>query len=472
MGRRFNLCVDSHGEQGMPRMTGARPVGWISESGVEAPQQPSAKRGAARRWLVSTWLALAAWLAAGLAPAMAQPAPAPAQSPFGAVTPLPAPNAAPDPSAARGGSGAEFRFGLTAPLSGPAKEYGRQMSVGVETAFNLFNDAGGINGSKIKLVSADDGYDPARTVPQVRKLIEQDRVVGFVGNFGTANAIAALPTILERRMVLFAPATGSRLLRRTPPDHFVFNFRPSYAEETEAAVRYLLKVRGLKPRDIAVFTQDDPFGEEGYAGVVKAMRPFLGRYDQPPQRLTYKRNTIDVAAALAQLRARKFPPRAVVMAAVTRPAARFIELTRPLFPNLVYTNVSAVGSSSLAEELTLLGPQFANGVIVTQVMPDVNGYSKFVLDFKTALAKYFPGASPDYVSLEAYATGKLLIEGLKRMGPDFDTEKLIAALEGVKKFDVGMGAPLTFDRTEHQASHTVWGTQLDAQGRYKAIDLE
>lgn len=66
--------------------------------------------------------------------------------------------------------------------------------------------------------------------------------------------------------------TGANLLRNMPPDRSVFKSRPSYAGETEAAVRYLTNVRGLNPQDIVVFAQNDAFGDDGYAGVAKALR--------------------------------------------------------------------------------------------------------------------------------------------------------------------------------------------------------
>ena len=85
-----------------------------------------------------------------------------------------------------------------------------------------------------------------------------------------------------------------------------------------------------------------------------------------------------------------------------RAAAKFIEKTRDLYPDMIYTSVSFVGSTALANELTLLGKKYAAGVIVTQVVPALEGHSSLVLDYKSALAKYFPGEAPDYVSLEGY----------------------------------------------------------------------
>ena len=234
---------------------------------------------------------------------------------------------------------------------------------------------------------------------------------------------------------------------------------------------YLVKLRRIPIRQIAVFTQQDTYGDSGFAGVSKAVRA-LGVSDAAIVRLNYKRNTIDVDDAINQLKLQKPPIKAVVMVATYRAAAKFIEKTHDLFPGMIYTNVSFVGSTALADELMLLGPRYASGVIVTQVVPAVSGYSSIVLEYKNALARYFPGEAPDYVSLEGYVAANVLIQGLKRAGPQLDTEKLIDVLENTRNFDLGLGANLGFGRAEHQASHKIWGTALDDNGKYQALELE
>jgi ABC-type branched-subunit amino acid transport system substrate-binding protein len=134
--------------------------------------------------------------------------------------------------------------------------------------------------------------------------------------------------------------------------------------------------------------------------------------------------------------------------------------------------VSFVGSTSLAEELKLLGPRYAEGVIVTQVVPPVESHSTAVLKYKAALENYFPGEAPDYVSLEGYLSATVLVEALRRAGRSVDTERLVNAFEGIRSLELGIGSLITFGIAEHQGSHKVWGTQLDAQGQYQVIDLE
>ena len=217
------------------------------------------------------------------------------------------------------------------------------------------------------------------------------------------------PIALERRMLFFGAFTGANVLRNDPPDRYVFNYRASYVEETDAAVRYLVKMRKIQPKQIAVFAQQDSFGDAGFAGRRQGFpRARRQRRDDPAARLQaqYGRRRRRRRPAEGRKRTDQghrdgpdLPGR-----------AKFIEKTRDLFPGLTYTNVSFVGSTALADELMLLGPRYASGVIVTQVVPAVSGYSSIVLEYKNALTKYFPGEAPDYVSLEGYVAASVLIQ--------------------------------------------------------------
>ena len=372
----------------------------------------------------------------------------------------------------RGVTDKEILFGISAPFSGPAKELGQNMKLGIDAAFSVANTNGGVLGRQLRLIAVDDGYEPTRTAETMKQLYEQDRVFGIVGDVGTPTAAVALPYALDRRMLFYGAFTGANLLRRDPPDRYVFNYRAGYAEETDAVVRYLVKVRRLKPEQIAVFAQQDSYGDAGFAGVTKAIRSLGGGDDSTILRLNYKRNTVDVDEAVAQLQRTRITIKAVIMVPTYRAAARFIEKTRDLYPSMIYTSVSFVGSTALASELMLLGKKYAQGVIVTQVVPAVDGHSSVVLDYKSALSKYFPGEPPDYVSLEGYVASSILVEALKRNGPQLDTERLVDTFENLHDFDMGLGTLVTFGRSEHQGVHKVWGTELDATGHYQPIDLE
>ena len=375
-------------------------------------------------------------------------------------------------SMAQGVTDTEIRFGMAAPFSGPAKEMGRQLKLGIETAFAATNDSGGIDGRQLKLVTADDGYEPTRTLNAMKQLYEKDQVFGFVDNYGSPTALVSIPYALEHRALYFGAFTGAPSLRHDPPDRYVFNYRAGYAEEADAIVRYLVKVRGLRPEQIGVLTQQDAYGDAGMDGVAKVIRALRGGVTGQIFRMSYNRNTVNVDDAVAQLRKLKVPLKAVVLVATFRPAAKFIEKTRDLYPDMIYATISGVGSTGLADELMLLGAKYASGVICTQVTPAVDSYASVALAYKNALAKYAPGEAPDYVSLEAYLTANILIEGLKRAGPQLDTETVVDKLENMRNFEMGLGPRVNFGPSEHQAVHKVWGTQLDETGHYRSMELE
>src|SRR5262249_48362757 len=159
---------------------------------------------------------------------------------------------------------------------------------------------------------------------------------------------------------------GAGLLRSDPPDRYVFNYRASYAEETAAVVNYLVKVKGLAPDQIVVFAQQDAYGDAGFAGVEKAIRALRVGSESPIVGLGYRRICVSGGAAVAQSHLvqprSRLPIKAVIMVPTYRAAAKFIEKTRDLYPDMIYTSVSFVGSPALANELMLLGKKYATGV--------------------------------------------------------------------------------------------------------------
>jgi ABC-type branched-subunit amino acid transport system substrate-binding protein len=392
------------------------------------------------------------------------------------VSPPPAQRADPAPqqivaAPVRGVTPTEIAFGMASPFSGANRELGRAMKAGIETAFGEVNAAGGVHGRKLRLVAIDDGYEPSRTGPVMKQLVEAERVFAAVGNVGTPTAAVAVPYAMEQKVIFFGALSGGDLLRKHPPDRYVFNFRPSYAEETAAAVEYLVDVRGIPPARIAVFAQEDEFGECGCRGAVRELEK-RGVDRARVLRVGYKRNTTKVGEAVALLKRRAGDHDAVVIVATYKAAATFIRKLRDAGLALVTTNVSPVDSNALAEELVTSGPRYAEGVVVTQVVPLPDSHTPAAVRFREAMARYGGGERPGFLAFEGWIVGHVLVEGLRRAGRDLDPDKLVAALEGIRDLDLGIGTKISFGPQEHQGSHKVWGTMLQADGTWKQIDLE
>ncbi len=325
-------------------------------------------------------------------------------------------------STERGVTSGKVLLGMSAPFTGPNNEVGRSLHIGMQTWISHVNDTGGIAGRKLELIALDDGYEPDRALANTHELADEYKVFAFIGNVGTATTEKTLPFILEKRMQLFCPFSGADLLRTVPPNRYVFNFRPSLEEETTAAVHYLVEKRKIRPDQIAVFAQEDGYGDSGFRGVVRALQKY-GRYPEQILRTGYQRNTAHIEQAAQQIISRKHI-RAVIMVPTYRPAARFIGRVRDARNDVLFTSTSFVDSESLAAELIEMGPDYTEGVMVTQVVPPLDSHSSMVVKFRRLLRRYRPSQTPGSVSLEGWITAALLTEGLRRAGDDLTTETL------------------------------------------------
>jgi branched-chain amino acid transport system substrate-binding protein len=379
-----------------------------------------------------------------------------------ALTPPPRP---------RGVTGDELVLGMAGPLSGANRELGRGMNAGIEAALADVNAAGGVHGRRLRLVVVDDGYEPARTLAAMRQLVEQERVFAVIGNVGTPTAAVSIPYCMERQVLFFGALSGGDLLRKSPPDRYVFTFRPSYAEETAAAVRWLTGKRRVPPGRIAVFAQQDEFGDSGFRGAAEALRA-RGVDPAAVLRVGYRRNTADVANAVRVVGERARDVDAVVMVATYRAAAAFVRGLRDARLRHLVTNVSAVDPNALAEELVAAGPHYADGVFVTQVVPPPSARLPATARFREAMARHAPTERPGFVAMEGWSAAQVLVEGLRRAGRDLDTDEVIRALEQVRDADLGVHVRISFNAQDHQGSRQVFGSLLQADGSYRPVALE
>src|SRR5450631_1751530 len=84
----------------------------------------------------------------------------------------------------------------------------RTAKLGIETAFAAANESGRFGGRQLKLVTADDGYEPTRTLNAMKELDEKEQVFGFVDNYGSPTALISLPYALEHHAIYFGAFTG------------------------------------------------------------------------------------------------------------------------------------------------------------------------------------------------------------------------------------------------------------------------
>jgi ABC-type branched-subunit amino acid transport system substrate-binding protein len=382
-------------------------------------------------------------------------------------------NAAVRPRAAAepGVTDAEILIGMSAAFTGPSRELGEGMRTGIEACLSDVNARGGVHGRQLRLIALDDGYEPNRCLDNMQELVERRHVFALLGNVGTPGAQVAIPYAMEKKRIFFGAFTGADLLRKTPPDRYVFNYRASYREETAATVRHLVERRGVPPAQIAVFAQNDSYGESGYQGVLKG----VARYGIGPEQIlkvTYTRNTEAVEPAVEAILKNRDRVKAIVMVPTYKPAAKFVKLLKDAGLEIPFAVVSFVNSEALVQEFKALGVAYANDVLVTQVVPYFKYVTHGLNEYEPCMRRYIGDKPLSFTSLEGYLAASIFVEGLRKAGPDLTTEGLVDTLEGLQNVDVGIGTRLGFRPNDHQASHRVWGTLLDAQANYQLLVLE
>lgn len=359
----------------------------------------------------------------------------------------------------------EIVLGMSTALEGPAARLGINMRDGVLAALKEANAKGGHGGRPFRLVVLDDGYEPSRTAPNMKALVGKHRVLAVVGNVGTPTAVAAVPVALAEKVPFWGAYTGAGILRKSPPDRYVLNFRASYAEETAAMVEALIKYGRVKKEEIAFFTQRDSYGDAGFVGGLAALRRHGLSSSKRVAHGRYERNTLSVENGLADLMEAVTPVKAVIMVGAYASCAKFVKLARKVGLKARFLNVSFVGAIPMAK---LLGKD-GDGVIVTQVLPHFLHQRKtageqrrapIVGEYRAALNKWLPQSKANFGSLEGYVSTRILLMAFQRVKGQPTRETLIDALESLGNFDVGLGIPLQLSPTDHQASHHVWPTVL------------
>lgn len=343
-------------------------------------------------------------------------------------------------------------LGQSVALSGPAAALGIDMRNGAKVYFDYINSKGGVNGRKIQLITLDDGYEPARAAPNTKKLIEEHKVFALFGYVGTPTSAAALPIFTQAKVPYFGAFSGAELLRQ-PFNRYVFNVRASYYDETEKIVEQLVSTGS---KNIAVFYQDDAYGQAGLKGVELAM----GRRNMKISTTgTVERNTVKVDQAVKTINAAQ--PDAVVMISAYKSCGEFIRQMKKQGSAAQFYNVSFVGSKALADELGDEGV----GVAISQVMPFPWGASVPVVREYQSLMLRAGNKEFTFTTIEGFIAAKVFVEGLRRAGRDLTRERLIAALEKMNDVDVG-GFYIGFTPTNHNASKFVDLTIIARDGKF------
>ena len=349
----------------------------------------------------------------------------------------------------------DITIAQVAPLSGVLASTGHQMVVGGKIYFDHINAQGGVHGAKIRHEVVDDGYKVPETVRLTRELLARPEVVDLFGFAGTANVTQLLKDgVLDvGGAALVAPYTGGESLRN-PFNPWIFHVRAGYADEAEHMVR---QVTTLGMSRIAVMYQDDGFGKAGLLGVESALTK---RNLKLAAAAGYERNTDEVEEAVKKIKASD--AQAIIMISVNKSTAAFVKLYRESGGGAQLYNISVVDPAELVK---LAGLKNAHGLGISQVVPyPFMPNTPVVREYQTLLKKYAPKEVVNYTSFEEFIGAKVLVEALRRAGPNPTRAKVVKSLEGMNSYDTG-GVTVNYSPNNRIGSRYVEVTVIGSTGK-------
>lgn len=347
------------------------------------------------------------------------------------------------------------KVGMSGPFSGGLSLLGQSVRDGVEVAFAEVNDAGGVNGRKFQLIAEDDAYEPMRTIASARKLVEQDKVAALLSVTGTAPSAALLPFVTESKTPLLFPYAFAHALT-SPTKRDVFTTLPEVRVQMMVLANYIMKE--LKQTKIAAIYQNDDFGQDAVAGLDER---FKGT-NVTLTKLPFDRGTTNFSGLVAQAKAAGVEH--IVFLGIPKDAAIVMREANNLGWKPQFSGHNALGDP---QTFQLAGP-LAEGAIAIAVMEPLDSEKPAVKAFVAAQHKFKPNTKPTTYSMHGYQSGKLFAEIVKRTGGKTDEASIVGALEGMKNYDTGLMAPLSFASDRHAGALS--GAIMKAQGgKWKII---
>ena len=347
----------------------------------------------------------------------------------------------------------EVHIGACTTLSGADGFFGVAMTQAAQAYFTLLNEHGGIHARQIVLDAADDQYDVGESTACFK-----EHLSGAV--FASGFPIATGPS---EKYVQLAAAEGMPILGFFAPgaylsaaDRHAFALRPGYNVEADAMIEHLSKELGV--RRVGVIFQKDAQGDE----MMRAVRDVLRR----------RGASMKSAAGGAAIKEKEDIDKAIGVLRAGNPDAVILALSHDLAADLVGKAKTAgwsplfVGFSTMGAELFVREAGAASeGVVIGQAVPSPGSDSKLraVQLYRQVVSKYAPKFNPSYPGFQGFVDALVIAAALKDAGDQPTRERFLAALNAMRKRDIGLGpdSPLELSRGDHDGLHRVYFTVVE-----------
>jgi branched-chain amino acid transport system substrate-binding protein len=335
-----------------------------------------------------------------------------------------------------GASDTEIKIGNTNPYSGPASAYAA-IGKTIDTYFKVVNDAGGINGRKVKFISLDDGYVPSKTVELVRQMVEGDKIFALFQSLGTPCNTAIHKYMNQKKVPQLYVATGASKWGDPKNFPWTMGFQPDY--HTEAVIYAKHALANVKDPKIGVLIQNHDFGRDYLGGLKEG----LGKdVDKIVKTVTFEATDPTVDSQVIQLK----DSGANIFMNFAGPKAGAQAIRKAVDiawkPVQYLTNVSV----SVAAVMKPAGFENAQGIITASYLMDSTDKqwdtNEEMKAWRAWMDKNMPGANKaDANHVYGYAVAFLMTETLKKCGNELTRANLMKQAASWKQFRVPLLLP-------------------------------
>jgi branched-chain amino acid transport system substrate-binding protein len=315
----------------------------------------------------------------------------------------------------------EVVIGSFQALSGPYAIIGQEMTKGMNAYFNWINSNGGVYGRRINLIVADDQLNPSKTVVEVKRLVEQDKVFAIVGGLGTYGCLAVMDYLNENGVPFVYQGAGTSKLV-DPPKKYIFGVQPDYTLEGHIIAKFLVENQNAKK--IAVLYMNNDIGLEGLA----AIKDELSKHNMKPAiEISYNPAETDYSAQVLDLL--NVNPDSIVIYGLITDTIRWVKTIRDYG---LESKIVTIYPNADPNFIRLAG-DYAEGIIFTGWVPlPTPDRPEYVKDFERYLRIFqetYKDQIPSSYAAAGFIAAEVFVEGLIRAGKDLTREGLVKALE-------------------------------------------
>lgn len=356
-------------------------------------------------------------------------------------------------------------IGILGSLTGPAAIWGSGNLIAGTMYFTKVNEAGGVNGRKLRWVVEDDATSPPKGIAAIKKL-QSENVFAIFGPSTSAVVAAARPAMDASGIPFFISIPSTP--RATDP--FARNvFRTGPLNDTlQGYVVADFVVEQLKARKVALLSQSDEYGQRGADSVLKRLRE--RHRMEPAAHEVFNVSDTDFTAQV--LKVKESGADALIVYGYIAPSSTIVRQAKQLG-----VTARIIGSNATSSRLypKVVG-EAAVGVLNVITVADLPESSspaiaRFREEFEKANPALVPQGRPDLTDLLAYGGAMTFVEGLKRAGRDLTREKFIAALETIRGFETGFSLPTTFTAADHEGNKAARILEIQPGGQRKLLDV-